>query len=149
LAYDRDDADGARDWWQRSLDRTPPGSNPNHEAAAHNNLGVAAWLAGDLDLADQHLAAALAIYEVTGDVEQQARLLMNSGQVARDRGQAVRGVELARESVRLFASLDDTWDMVDAVEVLAATLVVVERVEEAGRLYAGADSLREAIDAPR
>ena len=70
-------------------------------------------------------------------------------EVATDRGDPGRGVELSREAVRLFASLDDTWDMVDAVEALAASLVRLDRVEEAARLYAGADSLRDAVDAPR
>jgi predicted ATPase len=149
LGFDRDDMPAAREWWQRSLDRTTPGSNPGQETAVRNNLGLVAWLDGDLDAAETHFAAALAVAESTGDVEQRARVLMNSAQVATDRGDPGRGVELSREAVRLFASLDDTWDMVDAVEALAASLVRLDRVEEAARLYAGADSLRDAVDAPR
>ena len=149
VAFERGDLQGARTQWLHSLDFLTGAQDMNNRRGVLNNLGVAATLLGRLDEAQEHLTRALGLAQHLGDAENIARGHENLGLVAILRGEGERGSALAREGVHGFASLGNTWDLVDAVEILARGVGAEGRAGDSGWLYGAAEGLREAIGAPR
>ena len=84
-----------------------------------------------------------------GSTELLARALMNKATALVGLGDLAQAASVARIAVGLYADLDDTWDLVDALDVLAGALGRSGSTAEAGWLFGGAASLRAALDVRR
>jgi predicted ATPase len=149
VAYERGDLDGAEDWWRRSLGMLDDSADDERLMSVLNNLGVLAHHRGD-----QH--EAIRLYDETfelgrrlGSRELQARAQMNKAQALAVLGEASRSFIVAQSAVAIYADLDDTWDLVDALDVLAGAAGRDGRTELSGWLFGGAASLRVALDVRR
>ncbi len=149
VAFDRGDVESAEGWWRRSLEALDGVDDVVRRASVLNNLGVAAHHRG----AD---AEAIELYDEVqelskqmGSVELLARARMNTATALLSLGELDRAARVARDAVEGYATLDDTWDLVDAVDVLASALGLAGRTAEAGWLYGGAAGLRAALDVRR
>lgn len=74
---------------------------------------------------------------------------MNKAQALAMSGDLGQAQVLARAAVGIYADLDDTWDLVDALDVLAGAVGRAGRTELSGWLYGGGASLRAALDVRR
>ncbi|MCU0264933.1 MAG: hypothetical protein MUC45_02300 [Actinomycetia bacterium] len=149
VAFDRGDLAGARRLWQDSLAALEQCGDPTERMGVVNNLGVIAHLEGDQHEAIRRYEEALALAARTGDAEAAGRYQMNLGLATSAAGDHARGAELCRAGVRAFAELQDTWDLVDALESLAMVLGAAGEVDRAAWLFGGSAALRAALDVPR
>lgn len=152
IAYDRGDLDGAETWWRRSLTTLDRVDDEPRRMGALNNLGVLAHSRGDEQEAIRLYDEAHAIAMRLGYRDHIARTRMNVALARAALGDHAAAREGARAAVEMYAELDDTWDLVDALDVLAAAIgrqEVDRDVEFAGWLYGGAASLRTALDVRR
>lgn len=148
VAYERDDLERSRELFHEAMQALADEGDEVGLRSLRNNLGVVAWLLGDLDDARQHFEAALPSAIEQGDDEQVARVRMNLAAVLTQAGDGPEAVPLARAAVQGFHALEDTWDMVDALETLAAAEGSLD-TRRSGWIYGAAESLRDALGAPR
>jgi predicted ATPase len=148
VAFDRGDLQTAEQWWERSLEALDGIDDDVRRVSVINNLGVAAHHRGDDALAIRRYDETCEIGARIGSRELQARALMNKGQALATLGRVAEGRDAAREAVRIYADLDDTWDLVDALDILAGAIGrsgdPVD-VELAGWLFGAAAGLRDAL----
>ena len=150
IAYERGDLDGAEDWWRRGLDLL---SGPDDDAELMgllNNLGVVAHQRGDEDEAIRLYDASYEIGHRLGSLDMQARAQMNKASALAAQGDFDQARTMAAASVVSYASLDDTWDLVDAIDVLAGA--VGRGAADAalsGWLFGAATGLRTALGVRR
>lgn len=149
VAYDRGDLDEADRWWRRSLAQLEGTGDEVRRMSVLNNLGVVAHHRGDEDEACRLYDETYALGVRTGSREHQARARMNQALALVGRGDLPAAHEAAAVAVAIYAELDDTWDLVDAVDVLAGVLGRQGEVRLAGWLYGGAHALRTALDVRR
>ncbi|HET7900714.1 MAG TPA: tetratricopeptide repeat protein [Candidatus Nanopelagicales bacterium] len=149
VAFDRGDVAGAEDWWRRSLRALDGVDDIVRRASVLNNLGVAAHHRGADDEAIALYDQVQELAQQMGSVELLARARMNTATALLGQGQLDRAARVARDAVEGYATLDDTWDLVDAVDVLASALGLAGDAGEAGWLYGGAAGLRAALDVRR
>lgn len=149
VAFDRGDLARAQQLWHESLAGLDAAGEPAERMSVVNNLGVVAHLEGDQQAAIGHYEEALAIAVRTGATEAAARYQMNLGLATSAAGDHARGAALCREGIRAFAALQDTWDLVDALESLAMVLAAAGTLDRAAWLFGGSAGLRAALDVPR
>jgi predicted ATPase len=149
VAYDRGDLDGAASWWQRSLEALAGTEDEPRRMSVLNNLGVVAHHRGDEDTALRLYDETFALGEHLGSPEHRARAQMNKAQSLAFLGRLAEAEPTARSAVTIYAELDDTWDLVDALDVLAGCIGRSGATAEAGWLFGGASSLRTALDVRR
>jgi len=148
VAFDRGDLRGAVDWWERSLEALGDVDDVVRRASVLNNLGVARHHLGDQDAAIAAYDETFALAVELGSTELQARALMNKATALCALDHVGEAVPIARRAVGMYAALDDTWDLVDALDVLAGALGRSGRAgctEASGWLFGGASSLRTAL----
>lgn len=149
VAFDRGDVTSAEQWWRRSLAALDGQDDLVRRAGVLNNLGVAAHHRGAdteaIELYDQTQDLAVRI----GSTELMARALMNKATALVGLGDVHHAVSVSRIAVDLYADLDDTWDLVDALDVLAGAIGRTGDPVTAGWLFGGAASLRTALDVRR
>ena len=148
VAYERGDLDGAEHWWRRSLDMVTDGDDLRLMSVL-NNLGVVAHHRGDQDEAIRLYDETFELGRRLGSRELQARAQMNKAQALAAQGDLVQSQMMARAAVAIYADLDDTWDLVDALDVLAGAIGRSGSTELAGWLFGGGASLRAALDVRR
>ena len=149
VAFDRGDVVSAEDWWRRSLAALDGVDDVVRRASVLNNLGVAAHHRGAEREAIALYDEVQTLAQQMGSVELLARARMNTATALLGLGELDRAARVARDAVAGYAELDDTWDLVDAVDVLASALGLAGRTTEAGWLYGGAAGLRTALDVRR
>ncbi len=149
VSFDRGDVANAEHWWRRSLDALDGVDDIVRRASVLNNLGVAAHHRGADDEAIALYDEVQGLAKQMGSVELLARARMNTATALLGLGELDRAARTARDAVEGYAALDDTWDLVDAVDVLASALGLAGRTPEAGWLYGGAAGLRAALDVRR
>ncbi len=149
IAYDRGDLDGAERWWQRSLATLAGSDDPVREMNVLNNLGVLAHHRGDHRGAIERYDTAYELAVRVGSGDHAARTRMNTASARIALGDPQAAIGLAQFAVRTYGELDDTWDLVDAVDVLARAYGGLGRTELAAWLFGAADSLRTALDVRR
>jgi predicted ATPase len=149
VAYDRGDLDEADRWWRMSLETLEGTGDESRRMSVLNNLGIVAHHRGDEE-------EALALYDQTyeyavrlGAAEHRARAQMNRALSLTSLGRLDEAQSSARAAVGIYAGLDDTWNLVDAVDVLAGAVGRSGATEDSGWLYGGAASLRAALDVRR
>ena len=148
VAFDRGDLDSAEKWWVRSLESLDGVDDDVRRVSVINNLGVAAHHRGDNQTAITRYDEVLALGEAVGSRELRARAQMNKAQALASLGRLPEARAMARTAVSIYAELDDTWDLVDALDVLAGAVgrcADAGDAELAGWLFGGAASLREAL----
>lgn len=149
VAFDRGDVAAAEDWWRRSLAALEGSDDIVRRASVLNNIGVAAHHRGADDEAIALYAQVQDLAVEMGSTELLARSLMNRATALVALGDLTQAESVARISVGLYADLDDTWDLVDALDVLAGALGRSGCTADAAWLFGGAASLREALDVRR
>ena len=148
VAFDRGDLAGAERWWQQSLEALDGVDDLGRRAGVLNNLGVARHHLGDNEAAIRAYEETHALAVQLGSHELAARALMNTATALVGLGRFDEALPPARTAVGMYAALDDTWDLVDALDVLASAVGRAGRppcTGLAGWLYGGAASLREAL----
>ncbi|HYI58075.1 MAG TPA: tetratricopeptide repeat protein [Microlunatus sp.] len=76
-------------------------------ARTANMWGITAWSAGRLDEAEARLSTALTVYRATGDLDGEARVLVNLGGISRDRGDTDAALQYGYRSLELATRLGD------------------------------------------
>ncbi len=149
VAYDRGDLDEAERWWRLSLETLADTGDESRRMSVLNNLGIVAHHRGDDE-------AAIALYDQTfeyaqrlGASEHKARAQMNKAMALSVLDRLDEAKESARAAVVIYAGLDDTWDLVDAIDVLAGAIGRAGDAATAGWLFGGASGLRSALDVRR
>ncbi len=152
IAYDRGDLDSAEEWWRRSLATLDRVDDDARRMGALNNLGVLAHSRGDEQEALRLYDEAHTLATRLGYRDHIARTRMNKALALAALGEYGVAREFAAAAVEMYAELDDTWDLVDALDVLAGAIGRQQPggdVAFAGWLYGGAASLRTALDVRR
>ncbi len=149
VAYERGDLDGADYWWRRSLASLDGTEEDERLMSVLNNLGVLAHHRGDQAEAIRLYDQTFALGRRLGSRELQARAQMNKAQALAVLGDLDLAQALARTAVVIYADLDDTWDLVDAIDVLAGAVGRAGHTELSGWLYGGGANLRAALDVRR
>ena len=116
-------------------------------AHASTRLAQAARRRGDLEIARVHFTEALATHREAGDRHGEARVLAHLGDVSADSGDHGEAEQLYQQSLALRTRLGDRIGMATVIERLAG--VAEDRPARAAALLGGAESIREAIGAPR
>ena len=115
-----------------------------------NNLGVVAHQRGDEDEAIRLYDASYELGHRLGSLDMQARAQMNKASALAAQGDFDQARTMAAASVVSYAYLDDTWDLVDALDVLAGA--VGRGAADAalsGWLFGAATGLRTALGVRR
>jgi predicted ATPase len=149
IAYDRGDVDGADDYWHRSLALLEGSGDDVRRMSSLNNLGVLAHHRGEQETAIQRFEEALGIATRLAATDPLARAQMNVAIARNSLGQHEQAREMARSAVVSYAALEDTWDLVDALDTLAGAVGPAGEVELAAFLFGGANALRAALDVRR
>jgi predicted ATPase len=115
---------------------------------ARGLLGQVAQQRGDLAQATARYEQIVAAFRQRGgDEYSMAHALHSLGSLAQVHGQAARAVSLYAEALTRFSDLGDLGKVAWCLEAVAAAGGQAQP-EQAGRLFAAADALRLAIDAP-
>lgn len=149
IAYDRGDVDRADEYWHRSLALLEDVDDDIGRLGALNNLGVLAHHRGDQQLAIHRFEQALEIADRLGASDPRARAQMNIAIARNTLGDHAGARDAARSAVTIYADLEDTWDLVDALDTLATAVGSLGDIEDAGWLFGGAHALRSALDVRR
>jgi predicted ATPase len=148
VAFERGDLVGAQEWWERSLAALGDAADDVRRSSVLNNLAVARHHNGDQEGAITAYDEVRAIAERLGSHELQARALMNKANALAALHRISEARESARTAVRMYAALDDTWDLVDALEVFAGADGRCDdpgSLQRAAYLFGGAATLRTAL----
>jgi len=111
------------------------------------NLAFIDYLEGHLDRAEEHLSEALARFRVMGNSFGMAVTLINLARLARRQDDLPRAADLYAEGLSLRWADGDKISVISCLRGLAHTAVRARQWEQGVRLFAAAETLREAIDA--
>lgn len=112
-----------------------------------NSLGVVACVQGDYKRAAALCQESLVLSRELGDMGAMARSLNVLGRVAHFQGDCKQAEKLYKESLTLFWELGEKLGVAQCLERLGSA-AITSAPERAVRLFAAADSLREAIGSP-
>jgi adenylate cyclase len=118
-------------------------------ATSLNNLGNVAINQGRFDEARRLHEEGLALRREVGDMWVVANSLNNLGNLARDRGDCAEAEGRYRESLVIVREYNDRWAMAYLLEDMGCLAALQGRPERALRLAGAAESLRQALGAPR
>lgn len=149
VAYDRGDLEEAERWWRLSLTTLEGTGDESRRMSVLNNLGIVAHHRGEDEAAIELYEETLAYAQKLGAAEHRARSQMNMALSLSALGRLDEARESAAAAVKIYAALDDTWDLVDALDVLAGAVGRAGGTAESGWLFGGASSLRSALDVRR
>lgn len=149
IAYDRGDLAGADEYWHESLAVLEGSGDDEARMRTLNNLGVLGHHRGEQREALELFEQAYAIAARLGLSEQRARAHMNMALALAVLGEDEQARDMARDAVALYADLDDTWDLVDSLDVLAGAVGRLGDSSLAAWLFGGAATLRAALDVRR
>lgn len=110
---------------------------------SHWLLGDLARIRGDFEEATAELETAVSVLPQPGNAYAVAVALRSLAQVAAQQSDYMRALEHMRQGLILRWSLDDRWNIPDALEGLAWVAGLQGRAEGAVRLYGAAETLRE------
>lgn len=113
------------------------------EGWAQINLAVIARALGDLELGDERLGEALRRMRDAGDIAGTIMALGDLGDLARDRGDHARSLELYREALGLGRERARTPGITYMIEAVGVVAVAVGQAERGAWLLGAAESLRE------
>ncbi|HUG13862.1 MAG TPA: tetratricopeptide repeat protein, partial [Thermomicrobiales bacterium] len=109
----------AQEYWVRGLALARETSDTQTLARLLANVGHAAHVLGDLDVAAKHLTEALAVAEANGHKEITGLVKHILGRLEWQYGNHRRATELFRESLELYQDVGNTWGVARAVGKLA------------------------------
>jgi len=112
----------------------------------YNNLAIIARIQGNLDAAESHIQAGMAIAQATGQVIAEADCHLESGIVARLRGELERSVRELQQAVRLFQPTRDAPDIAECLKAFAATAFAAGDALATACFLGGADALLRDIE---
>jgi tetratricopeptide (TPR) repeat protein len=118
-------------------------------ATSLNNLGNVAINQGRFDEARQLHEEGLALRREIGDMWVVANSLDNLGNLARDQGDYEAASARYRESLKIVREYNDRWAMAYLLEDMGCLAALQDQPERAFRLAGAAETLRQAIGAPR
>jgi predicted ATPase len=133
------DLAGARSAHERALELARRAGDRQLEGQSLGNLGVAAFRAGEYDLAQQYLIACAALARERGDELTGAGVAHTLGLVELMRGRLVEAERASAETLAAGERLGDPMTITLAIENLGIVAL------QAGRHGVAADRLREAL----
>ncbi|MGW4907119.1 tetratricopeptide repeat protein [Streptomyces sp. NPDC004270] len=104
-------------------------------ARSHQHLGICAERQGSLDIAEEHVRAALDFNTQLRRVVGQAQCLTRLAALDRKRGRPLAGLAKAREALALFRRTDETRDRPDTYRVIGDCFQDLGRPAAAGRYH--------------
>ncbi|MEH0638696.1 tetratricopeptide repeat protein [Streptomyces bottropensis] len=105
-------------------------------ARSRQHLGICAERQGSLDIAEDHVRAALDLNTELRRVVGQAQCLTRLAALDRKRGRPLAGLARAREALALFRRTDETRDRPDTYRVIGDCFQDLGRPAAAGRYHA-------------
>ena len=111
------------------------------------NLGLVAYLQGDLDQAEAHLSEALARFRAMANEFGTALTLINLARLSLRRGDVTRAAALYAESLALRWADGDKISVASCLRGLALVAAATKNYGRAARLWGAAEALSEAIGA--
>ncbi|MCL4302757.1 MAG: tetratricopeptide repeat protein [Anaerolineae bacterium] len=148
-AHEQGDYESAYKLYQESLELQRELGDKWAIAVSLNNLGYLALDQGDYEAARTHLESALAFQREVGDRSKISDILNNLGNLARNQGDYVSARALYEESLTIDRGLGNKWGIAYALEDIGSLAAHQGQPERALRLVGAAQTLREAIQAPR
>lgn len=115
--------------------------NRRQEAVATNNLGLACWSAGELDVARDHFRSSLKLRDESNSKYTEATVANNLAIIAEEMGDYIEARRLAERAVEIFSSIGDRRNQSYSSGNLANLLVYAGRYRQAIELYAAADQV--------
>jgi predicted ATPase/DNA-binding CsgD family transcriptional regulator len=142
------DYDRATDLYEESLGIWRALGDRLRIALSLNNLGVLAFTRGDLPRAVALYEEALPVYRELDDRGGIALTLNNLAEAVRDQGDLSRATEYYEESLALRAEQGDRAGIAECLAGVASVTARAGLNEQAVRLFAAADILRNEIGVP-
>jgi tetratricopeptide (TPR) repeat protein len=149
LATNQGDYEAAHSHHAESLALATSAGDRRGAARALTSLGYIAHVRGDLSRARLLYEESLGVRRELGDRWGVAHSLMHLGWLSHHEGDNVTAVSQLHECLITAQTLGDRSLMADALEVLAEPALDAGQPGRAAGLLAAADTLREAIGAPR
>ena len=148
VAFDQQQFAEAQHYFAASLQIARAVGDQRGIARGLANVGLAAMYRGEPKEAEHLLESSLAMYRTLGERSGIAHLLGNLGNLALSNGDGERALALYLESLATFHSIEDRNGIAESLEGLAREAMRRMAFGRAVRLWAAADALRAAIDAP-
>jgi predicted ATPase/DNA-binding NarL/FixJ family response regulator len=141
----RGDRAAAESYFHEALDSA--GEDPVITAAALRGLGELAANGEEMDAAETWLSECVALCQEHGESSERGTALWTWALLTFRRGDAARATELARESLRLRATMPDRIGIAQCIEVLAWTAAQTGEAARAATLLGAADTSWRAVGA--
>ncbi len=148
VADEQGDYSAARALYEQSLAIRRELGDRHGIAVSLTNLGMQASHQGDYSAARALYAESLVIARELGDRRGIAMVLNNQGLVAYEHGDYLAAIALCEETLALQREMGDRQGIASSLEGLAYIAFALAGPGRAGRIWAGAERLREEIGCP-
>jgi tetratricopeptide (TPR) repeat protein len=113
---------------------------PTNEAFARASLCAIAYRQGDTGTSARHAEEALALFRMTGHSSGTARALNNLARLAADRRDHWQALSAYQQSLKLLASINERWYIVQAFIGLALLAAIHDRPDQTAMLIGAIDT---------